>query len=37
MVVSIFNTQGQKTKQQKKVTLKLTKCMMKIGFSSHAT
>lgn len=37
MVVSILNTQGRKTKQQKNVTLKFTKYMMKIVFSSLAT
>lgn len=38
MVVSILNTEGRKTKQQQKnVTLKFTKCMMKITFSSLAT
>lgn len=33
MVVSILNTQGRKTKQQKNVTLKFTTCMMKLVFS----
>lgn len=37
MVVSILNTQGRKTKQQKNVTLKFTTCMMKIVFSFLAT
>lgn len=37
MVVSILNTQGRKTKQQKIVTFKFTKCMTKIVFSSLAT
>lgn len=37
MVVSILNTEGRKTKQQKNVALKFTKCMMKITFSSLAT
>lgn len=37
MVVSILNTQGRKTKQQKNATLKFTKYMMKIVFSSLVT